>query len=128
MMDPVSIRTALSLCRLSVRCDDRPAARPNNAGGILQQSTTLHAHASPPVHQIANYFTDKRLILLRALDLVCCLAHAVALGLLPPLHDRSSRNTKSASGHHHQDDHGILNRQQRLGATTATGTIIRVAG
>lgn len=32
------------------------------------------------------------------------------------------------SGHHHQNDHGILDRQQRLGATTATGTIIRVAG
>lgn len=48
------------LCRLSVKCDDRPADCPNN-GGIQQHSTTLHAHAYHPYqnHQLPNYSTNR---------------------------------------------------------------------
>lgn len=84
---------------------------------------------NPNIHQIANYPADKSPVSrVRALDPVSCLAQAAAPGPSPPLHDRCSRNIKPVSGHHHQDDHGILNRQQWLGATTATGENIRVAG
>lgn len=117
------------LCRLPNRCDDRPAARPNTevSNSIAHHPTCRCISPRPetPAHQLLY---RQRPASVFASCPACCLAQAPAPAPLPPLRDRCSRNTESVSGHHHQDDHGILNRQQRVGATTATGTIIRVAG